>query len=188
MSVIRVSYSILSQWARGDSESMQRAIDIYLRKPFTPTRQMEEGSRYHKEWENEAKQTNKLPKVFGARDFTKPQFEIKKAINLGDTNPDYAWLQLVGVLDVLDGILGIDYKTGVMASQFYANSYQHKLYQILFPEMKRFEYHAYNQYTGETTMSICHLSQETLEDGLNFLLTQAGSFRAYLEQNDLVLI
>jgi hypothetical protein len=176
--MFRASYSILSAWASGDFE---RAISAYYKEEVETTQQMKDGKAFHEKWEKEGKKTGKLPKVFGDLKFLHPQFEIKKARVLNN------WLELVGVLDVKDGEMAIDYKTGVTDAQTYANSYQHKVYQILFPELKRFEYYHYNQYTDKADMAIVYLNDKTLGEGVEWVVTQASEMKAYLDDNEIIL-
>ena len=177
---MRVSYSMLAAWHRGDYD---RAIAMIMREPFEPTPQMEAGIKFHRQWEAEGRKTLAMPKVFGGAKFKNPKFELetKRVRRLND------WLTLAGVLDVFDdGTVGKDYKSGAASAISYSNGYQHKFYQVLYTEMERFEYHCHNQYTGENTMSIVHLTQATLESGLEFILTTASDMRAYLENSGIV--
>lgn len=176
---MRVSYSILSNWARGNYED---AVNTYLGHYPAATPAMEAGKYWHKKWERDGRQTGCLPEIFGGRKLDSPKFELdtKKVIMLAD------WIQLVGVFDVLEPGIGTDYKSGSSPSSAYANGFQHKVLQILEPSLKRFDYHGFNQYTNEVTMSVCHLTQKTLEEGIEYVITHASDMRSYLEQNNLV--
>ena len=102
---IRVSYSILNSWAKGD---IDRAVAPYAGIEIEPTEAMEYGKKKHEAWEKEARRFGRLPRRFGGRKLISPQFELntKKIRKLND------WCYLSGVLDVLDGDVAIDYKTG----------------------------------------------------------------------------
>lgn len=177
--VIRLSYSILSAWARGDTE---RALQMYFREETPTTPAMELGKKMHDKWEKEINKTGKMPEVFGGKKLESHATELrtKRERMLND------WLQLVGVLDLLEGSIGRDWKCGKTSASDYSNGFQHKVYQILYPAMKKFEYHAYNPYTKEATMAIVHLSDKSLEDGLNWVMTYATDFRNHLEINNLM--
>jgi hypothetical protein len=172
----RFSYSILNAWARGDYES---AIAMVLRQPVPATAAMEEGKRLHTLWEFEGKKTNRLPKVFGGEQLLHPQFEVKKEVVLND------WITFVGRLDVLDLPRAIDYKSGVTPATAFANSPQHGCYQVLYPTLKSFEYHCFNATANEVTMVIVHLNDKTLQEGMEFILSNASEIRDYCEQNDI---
>ena len=180
---IRASYSILNAWARGD---IDRAAAPYAGAEIEPTEAMLFGKKKHQNWEKEAMNTRRLPKVFGARKLVSPEFELntKKVRKVND------WCYLVGVLDVLDGDTAVDYKTGRTPAGEYLNSHQHECYQILYPKIKRFEYYCLNQYLpykddGRVTMAIAYLSRKTLRDGAKWILTNAAGLREYLINNGL---
>ena len=61
-------------WAKGD---YQDAIDAIHGKWREPNQYMIDGSRYHKEWENEIKETGKMPAIFGGMELNNPKPEIK---------------------------------------------------------------------------------------------------------------
>ena len=178
---IRVSYSILSAWARGDIE---RAIAPYIGQEVEPTEAMVAGKRLHEQWEKEVRRTKRLPKIFGGRKLEAPKLEFatKKVRKLND------WCILSGVLDVKDGTTAIDYKTGRTPANDYVNSRQHECYQVLYPEIKRFEYYCKNQHMhrsdpNQITVGVVYLNKRTLEDGLNWILTMAAELREYLINN-----
>ena len=178
---IRVSYSILNSWARGDAE---RAIAPYAGVKMPPTDAMEYGKRKHAQFENYVRRTKRLPAVFGGRALASPMLELttKRVCKVTD------WCYLSGVLDVLDGDTAIDYKTGKATATDYVNSHQHGCYQILYPNIKRFEYYCLNQHLkrgtdGRVTVGVVHLSRNTLTDAINWVLTNAAELREYLINN-----
>lgn len=180
---IRVSYSILNAWANGDIE---RAIAPYAGVETESTPAMVYGKKAHAKWERYAKKFKRLPKIFGNRKLNNPKLELstKKVRKLTD------WCVLSGVLDVKDGEIGIDYKTGKGSATDYVNSKQHEVYQVLYPELKRFEYYCKNQHLhhsdpNQITVGVVYLNRKTLEDGLNWILTMAAELREYLINNGL---
>ena len=178
---IRVSYSILNSWARGD---INNAVAPYAGVEIEPTEAMEYGKKKHEAWEKESRNTRRLPRKFGARKLVSPEFELntKKVRKIND------WCYLSGVLDVLDGNTAIDYKTGKTPAGDYLNSHQHECYQILYPNIKRFEYHCFNQHLhrkddGYVTMAIAYLDRKSLKNGIEWVLTNAAELREYLINN-----
>ena len=177
--IFRVSYSILSAWASGDYDT---ALKMYHRIEMEPNEYQIDGKRWHKKWEAETKKTGCMPKVFGGKKLENPITELKIEKDLNE------WLQLVGVIDLVDDgkdCFGVDYKTGSIDSSQYSNGWQHSVYQILFPRMKRFEFHHYNQHKKIVDMSIVHLTDKTLVDGLEWIITQASDMKNYIDNNDL---
>lgn len=176
---IRVSYSILNSWAHGDTD---RAVAPYIGEVVEPTEAMIHGRERHEAFERETLRTHCLPKCFGGRKLKNPKLELttKKIRKLTD------WCYLTGVLDVKDGEVAIDYKTGVTPANDYASSKQHECYQILYPDIKRFEYHCENQHVpikDRYTTAIIHLNKQTLQDGLEWVLTEAAELREFLINN-----
>lgn len=174
---IRTSWSMLSAWSH---ERYQDAIAMLLRQPTVATDAMLEGKRLHEIWELEGRKTGCLPETFGGQKLNQPKFEIKKEIRLN------SWIVFVGVLDVLDLPRGVDYKSGSTPATAYANSLQHCCYQVLYPNLKSFEYHVYNTATKRASMVMIHLDDNTLRRGVEFILSNASEIRAYCEQNDIV--
>lgn len=174
--IFRASYSVLSIWASGD---YQRAVESYFKLKEYTSPQMEAGKRMHEEWKAEVDKTKCLPKIFGGKKLSNPQTELKIERKLDD------WLELVGVIDVYDNQTIIDYKTGVKSSEAYASDFQKNVYQILKPKATRAEFYRFDQYQNEVDVSVVHLTDKTLKDGLNWVLTLASDMHHYLTKNDL---
>ena len=68
---IRVSYSILNSWARGD---IDRAVAPYAGVEIESTEAMEYGKKKHEAWEKETRRTGRLPARFAPR-------KLKKSVN-----------------------------------------------------------------------------------------------------------
>lgn len=177
MKVFKASYSTLSVWARGDYDL---ALAMYFKRAEYDTPAMAFGREMHRLFEQDIKETGHMPNIFGGQPIL-PGFktEVFARKQLAD------WLELRGKLDLLAGSAGFDWKTGITPSTQYGNSMQHKVYQVLYPHLKRFEYHAFNQYTKRVTVSIVHLTPKTLEEGVEWVVTHASEMKLYIEQNDL---
>ena len=142
------------------------------------------GKKMHGIWERYVKKHKAIPKIFGGRKLEAPEIELatKRVRKLTD------WCVISGVLDVKDGTTGIDWKTGKASATDYTNSKQSEVYQVLYPELKRFEFYCKNQHIHHTdknhiTVGIVYLNRKTLEDGLNWILTMAAELREYLINN-----
>ncbi len=98
------------------------------------------------------------------------------------------WLELRGMMDLVLPEVGYDWKSGTTSSSQWANGMQHKVYQVLYPNLKRFEYHAFNPYAKASeavTVSIVHLNEKTKEEGVEWVVTYASEMKNYIEQNNL---
>lgn len=176
--MIRLSYSILSAWANGFYD---QAINSYLHLSMEKTPEMIAGIQMHQAWEREAKQTGNLPVIFGGRKLDSPLFEkdAKKERQIND------WLLLVGVPDVLESTNGVEYKYSGSPSNEWSGKQQHLVMQILYPQLKTYEFYCQDPYTREVTMSLVHLNKESLKEGLTWLLTHAKKFKQYVEENNI---
>lgn len=173
----RASFSTLSAWSSGDYE---RAVDMYFGLTDFVTPAMEEGRRFHKEWDTEIKKTGCFPKVFGGKKIKgefKTELFVQRELD--------KWLEVVGFIDMQAGDTLYDWKTGKTTSDSYAGSFQAKVYQLLVPNSKRFEFHHYDQYQKTTDVSIVHLTDETLEKGINWILTHSSEMHNYLQETGL---
>lgn len=176
--MLRASYSILSKWASGD---WQGATEMYFRLKDIETPAMKFGKDKHQEWENEVNKHKRFPEIFGGRKIGKFETELKVEKQLSD------WLLLVGVIDLWlpEERTIVDWKTGVVTSEQYANGFQMPVYQILKPEANRFEIHRHNQYSRKEDMSIGYLTDNTLSDAVDWVITHASEMHSYFVDNDL---
>lgn len=180
--VFRCSYSMLSAWERGD---YQRALEMYIGLESEMTPAMQFGRDQHEAWEKEILETGCMPAVFGGAQLPVGfQTEIKKEVMLND------WLQLVGVLDLRVPKIGRDWKTGMTPANSYLSGKQHKVYQILYPGLDVFEYYSFNQHLpighpDQVKMARVHLTDKTLEDGVEFVLRNAKAMWTYIQVNEI---
>lgn len=171
---IRISYSIINLWLAGQYEDAIMALT--KKKWREPTEAMQFGTDKHKEWEDFANDKKTLPKEFGGEDIDgefHTEIKIEKKIT--------SWITLVGVIDLENLPRLVDYKTGQGSATQYASSKQHKVYKVLFPQAKVFDYLHYNQYEDRATMQRIHLTEQTLEEGIDIVVSVACDIRATLE-------
>lgn len=180
MQKFRASYSVLSLWQSGRWED---AINAYFKLEAFTTPQMEEGKRFHQEWEEEVKKTGCLPAVFGGAKLSNPDTEMKKVVELEP------WLDLVFVIDTYDQGDIHEYKTGVKSSQQYANDKQIGVYAVgcVLSDLpaKRLFIHRYNQYTKEADTSMVWVTEQLLKDTVAWVETTASEMHNYFIENDL---
>lgn len=176
----RASYSVLSQWKSGRWED---AIALYFKLAQWENPAMEAGKEWHAKWEEEGIKTGCLPEIFGGKKLQDPQFEVKF---VHEIEP---WLDLVGVLDVLDSPDIYDYKTGVTSAANYANTPQGGIYALLATleghYVEKMHYLAYNQHTKKKTVAMVWVTDKVLEDAMDFVKTYAAEMHQYLIDNDL---
>lgn len=182
MHKLRANYSFLSTWASGD---WNRAIEQYFKLKNFTTPQMEEGKRFHREWEDEVKKTQRLPSVFGQESLVSPLTEMYGVVELDE------WLLLSGVVDCFDTQTGTiyEYKTGKQSSESYANTRQPSIYALLLTYTgyvpKKIEIHHYDQYKKQSDMSIVWVTDKLIANGLEWVTTLGAEAHNYFITNSL---
>lgn len=180
MKIFRASYSTLSAWARGDYDL---ALGMYFKTTDFDTEAMALGRAFHDEWEREIRASQCMPAVFGGAPLPDEyKAEVFARRQLAD------WLELRGKLDLRLPLIGYDWKSGTTPSSQWANGMQHNVYQVLYPGLKRFEYHAFNPYAKASeavTVSVVHLDEQSKEQGVEWVVTYASEMKNYIEQNNL---
>jgi hypothetical protein len=177
---LRASFTVMNVWAQGKWED---AIKYYFKLDRVVTPAMEEGLRFHKEWENEIKRTSNIPAIFGEKKLERPETELHLNTELSD------WLILTGKIDLLDQPTVYEWKTGKSESDFYARTYQLPVYALLCTYNNKLvtkgEVHHYDQYTKKADMSIVWITDKMLKDALNWVETLGSEMADYFTKNDL---
>lgn len=104
---LRVSFSLLSTWMRGEQ---QASIDLYLHKDREVTPAMAEGRKIHKEIEDHIKKTSTFPDWLFKGTLVHPKSEHKLYA------PYNELFDLSAVFDCLDEPTLYEFKTGVSDS------------------------------------------------------------------------
>lgn len=188
---IKVSYSILAAWDRGDWDN---AVRPFIGEETLDNEFMRRGKRWHRRFELETKRTGRMPAIFGGEELHDYSIEMesKRVVQLAD------WLFVSGVLDLIDkpewmpngGKRAVDYKVSKNNATYWANTKQGHIYKVLYPEADRFEFRVLNPYLKDddperVTTSIVHLTDKGMEAGLEWILTNASELRNYLVANDM---
>lgn len=176
----RASYSVISTWASGNWDM---AVGMYFKLKKFQTEAMAAGAEIHKEWEAEIKKTKALPKVFGGKALNNPKPEFKTVVELEP------WLDLVGVIDVLDEPTVYEFKTGKTSSEIHANSIQTGVYGVLATYagiyVDKTEIYHFDQYKNKTDMSVVYLTDKYLNDAHNWIISFASEMHSYFTENNL---
>ena len=180
MQKFRASFSVLTMWSSG---RYQDAVAAYFKLESFTTPQMELGKALHEEWEHEVQRTGCMPQVFGGKPLKDPKTERKI---VKEIEP---WLDLVGVIDLLDSPRVIDYKSGVTSAAQYANSPQGGIYALLATldgvYVDRVEIHRYNPYNKKSDMAIRWVTDRMLAETVEYVKTTSAEMHQYLIVNDL---
>jgi hypothetical protein len=126
LDTLRISYTALSLWERGDTQGF---MDYMNGVRFSSTPQMQEGQDYDARACEEAVKNKRLLPEFGWYELKNPQPQLKLSIDL--TTPNGVHFTLVGVIDIYDEGLIYELKTGSMPSSSYARTKQTRIYALL---------------------------------------------------------
>lgn len=192
MKTIKLSHSILSQWAQGRYED---AVAGYLGKDIPATPAMELGKLKHQIWADYTMKHKKLHPELGGDELANPIVEQKyeKLIPFSD---DYTIL-LRGVIDLEDSDIITDHKCGLSTPSGYLDHMQLDYYKLLRPKAKVGQYICHNPYKCGAvckngnhqcfTKGIKFLSEKNAEQALEHIITFGGELIQYLEVNKLII-
>lgn len=124
MNKIRLSYTLLSLWERGDIEG---AVDTYFHLDRPTTEAMENGKKVHKEIEEHINKYNAFPEWFFNYELKLPETE---KIVVANYNELFDLKGIFDCLDVVDKTL-FEFKTGNSDSLEWARTWQLPLYFLL---------------------------------------------------------
>lgn len=176
------SFTTLNAWYE---QRMDDAINAYFRLAnLDDVPAIKEGKEYHQKWEAEIRLTGKTPEVFGAKQLTVPQTELFLSADLAP------WLVLRGVIDLVDGDVVYEWKTGgSIDSQSIARTQQVGIYGLLCHlngmPVKTAQIHHFNQHNKSTDMTIVHLTKQRMLAAADWIESIASDMNHYLEENGL---
>lgn len=176
---LRISYTALSLWERGDIDGLLR----YLKgERSEPTPQMLEGQKYDSQACAEALAAKRLTPEFGWYELVKPQPQLKLTAQLISASGEP--FTLVGVIDVYDDGMIWELKTGVMTSASYARTKQTRLYILLcllnkLP-VKGVRIAHFDQYHNRTDVHKLILSRQLIKTTYKELLQTVADMQTFL--------
>jgi len=156
---------MLNFWSLGCKDDV---IKMLKHEPTFITEAMEVGKRYHKLFEEEVIKTKRLPKEFGSKKLQNPRTEVKIEKWLDE------WLQLVGVIDLIDEDKIYDYKVGNTLSQAYANALQLPVYGLLYEKANEGYILHYNHLFRRADWSVVAINDEVRNTAIDWVITFAS--------------
>ena len=150
---LRLSYTLLSLWDRGDIDGAIRTY-FHMTRPITP--QMEDGKRIHEEIAEHIQNFNTFPDWFFNHELKIPECEKIVQVEYNDL------FDLKGLFDCYDTVTEVlyEFKTGVADSLEWTRTWQLPLYFLLAEIAKIPVKYAllihYNQYKKTTDYTIMH--------------------------------
>lgn len=119
---IRLSYSLLNMWDRGE---VDKAIESYFRierEEFIENKYLVRGKNFHNYVEKYIKSNKKFPKEIGSFELLNPKPEKVVTVNYNK------YFDLKIIIDCLDGSNIYEYKTGSRGSLYWTTTMQLPMY------------------------------------------------------------
>jgi hypothetical protein len=178
---IKLSYSILSQWASGQYE---KAVNIYQGADLPITPAMELGRVKHDMWALHTLKHKTIHNEIGGGKLSDPVVEQKyeKIIPLGDTYQ----ILLRGAPDLTDNHIIYEYKCGLAMPSMYVDTEQLDYYKLLYPPASLGIYLCFNPYSETFTKGVKYLSDTNAEKALEHIITYGGEMIDYLASQRLL--
>jgi len=178
---LRLSYSLLNAWSRG---RVDEAISLYLREDLPSSPALKYGKDFHKKVQKIIDEKKELNIVKTKLKFKKPETEKVIIINYSDR------LDLKVIIDCLDTPFIYDWKTGVVNSLEYSNSYQFPLYFLACKmsgiDIERGFIVHYNQYEKKTDFTILWNGQTQIERATNYIESLAPEIYEHFEKHGIL--
>lgn len=171
---LRVSYSLLSMWERGQ---IDRAIATYFHAPMKATEPMKQGRTLHNEIEKHINKNKKLPDWLPKLQLYNPKPEEKLIVEYSDE------FDISVVIDCLDEPNMFEWKTGVTDSLTCANTKQIPFYFLAcelagVPVKKAYLVH-YNQHEKTKDWTIIWNNKTARENARNYIDSIAPEIQSY---------
>lgn len=185
MKKLRLSYSLMETWERGD---VKGTIDCYFHVDKKTTKQMEDGKRIHKDIGEYILRYNNLPDYMNFNyTFTIPEVEKEVIV------PYNEMLDIKGVFDCLNLPDLFEFKTGVSNSLEWTRTRQIPLY-FLIAELNGIREDTlekaflirYNQYENKSDFSVVHNSKRLRDEARNFCDTVGPEIHSFFEKEGLL--
>lgn len=184
---MRLSYSFLSAWYRGDIDN---AIAIYFHNAGKYSedeeQRMEDGRILHEQVERTINATGMLPDWLSRIPLGRGRAEVK-------VTPEYDEnFTLSGVFDYLDEENGIiyDWKFGTTSSLEWANTWQIPFYFLICERagipVKTARVVRHNQYEKKTDWCVVHNCSSAIDLAINVIETIGGEARVFFEREGLL--
>ena len=179
MNKLRLSYSLLTTWDRGD---IQRAVDLYFHVDGFVNEAMINGRKVHEEIENHIIKFGEFPEWFFTYELVDPKPEEIVIVEYNEL------FNIKGIFDCRDGTTLFEFKTGGTDSLAWARTWQLPIY-FLIAEIAEIEIDKafLIRNNGEKTdFCIVHNTKKKREMAANIIDSIAPEIYAYFEQQGLV--
>lgn len=183
MNKIRLSYTLLSLWDRGD---IDQAVKTYFHMDTPTTEAMEDGKRIHEEIAEHIDSEGRFPDWFFGKELIMPETEKEIVVNYNEM------FDLKCYIDCVDhgDNTGYEYKTGKSNSLSHLRTWQVPIY-FLIAELggvkldKMFLIH-YNQHEDTRDFAIMHNTPQKREMARNIIDSIGPEIHKYFSDEGLL--
>lgn len=179
MSKIRLSYSFLSLWERGDIDG---AVATYFHLDRPVNKAMIKGRKAHQEIEDHIKMTKELPLWFFEWKFENPEAEKVVTVSYNEL------FDLKGVFDCLDSDTLFEFKTGNTGSLEWARTWQLPIYFLIaeIAEIEIAKAILIHSDFKESDFVVVHNTQSKRDDARNRIDSLGPEIFDYFEKEGLI--
>lgn len=179
MKKLRISYSLLDTWQRGGD-----VVSMYFHLDREPTEQMADGKLIHEGLAEYIKENKKFPEWFFNYELKNPEPEKEVVVSYNEL------FDLKCIIDLLDGPLLFEYKTGITDSLAWSRTDQIPLYFLAceLADIKvdsAFLVH-HNQYTKKSDFTVVHNSKTLRDHARNVIDSVAPEVYYFFEDSGLI--
>lgn len=181
MGKLRVSFSLLDAWSRGDT---QLAIDTYFHVGGPKNKAMEYGIEFHDRIAKHIDKYNQFPDDFFSYPLMIPEAEKKVVANYNEL------FDISAVFDCIDSPNLFEFKTGVQPATTWARKDQLPLYFLVaelegIPIEKAYLIH-YNQHSNEKDYVVVWNTPDKVERARNIVDSYAPEIHSFFESEGLI--
>lgn len=181
MKKLRLSYSLLEAWKRGETD---QAISTYFRVSGEPTPQMIEGKEIHEQIAEHINKFNTLPDFLIEQELKIPSTEMEVTV------PYNELFDLKAVYDCYDSPTLYEWKTGVQPSITWTRTHQLPFY-FLVGELGKLKIDRailvrYNQYDKSRDFAIVHNSKTLRDKARNYIDSYGPEIYEFFSREGLV--
>lgn len=182
MSRIRLSWSLISAWERGD---VAGAVNLYFHIDHKHTPALDAGREHHKEIAEHIEKFNTLPDYMNFKpNFLTPKIEHAVVVAYNEI------CDLKGVFDCLEEPYLYEWKTGNSDSLEWARSGQVGLYFLICElagiDVKTAYLVRFNQYTNKSDLTVIHNSKTLRDKARNLVDSTCFEIHQYFLQAGLI--
>lgn len=181
MKKLRLSYSLLTAWERGQIED---AVNMYFHTGSMSSPQIEFGLKFHQDMADHITKYNSFPDWFFTKDLILPQCEREVVVDYNEM------FTLKAVFDCYDNPNLYEFKTGKQPSSDWCRTFQLPLYfevaELAGIEVEKAFLIRHNQYKNETDYSMVYNNKRQRDKARNLIDSVGPEIYNFFEEQGLL--